>query len=49
MNDNGAKEIANALQTSLHLETLCLGHNTIGNDGISALARVLADNHALRR
>ena len=49
MGDTGAKEIANALQASLHLETLCLGHNTVGDDGASALTRVVAENHALRR
>ena len=47
--DKGAKEIANALKASLHLETLCLGHNTIGDEGASALTRVVAENYALRR
>lgn len=45
----GAKDIANVLPHSLHLETLCLGHCAIGDDGASALARALAENHALRR
>lgn len=47
--DTGAKEIANALQACLHLETLCLGHNAIGDDGASALTRAVAENRALRR
>lgn len=49
MGDTGAKEIANVLQNSLHLETLSLGHGSIGDDGASALARALAENRALRR
>lgn len=49
MGDTGAKEIANALQASVKLETLCLGFNAIGDDGASALTRVVAGNHALRR
>jgi len=47
--DTGAKEIANSLQACLHLETLCLGHNAIGDDGASALTRALAENRALRK
>lgn len=49
MSDVGAKEIANVLQKSLNLETLCLGHSAIGDDGASALMHALAGNHALRR
>lgn len=49
MGDTGAKEIANALQACFHLETLCLGHNAIGDDGASALTRAVAENRALRR
>lgn len=48
MGDAGAKEIANFLQSSYHLETLCLGHSSIGDDGASALAGALAANHALK-
>lgn len=47
--DTEAKEIANALQASLHLETLCLGCNSIGDDGASALTRQVAENHTLKR
>lgn len=49
MGDIEAKEIAHALQTSLHLETLSLGYNSIGDDGVSALTRQAADNRALKR
>lgn len=33
----------------MHLETLWLGQNAIGNEGVSALTRALAENRALRR
>lgn len=47
--DTGAKELANVAGGSLHLETLCLGHNSIGDEGASALACALSGNQSLRR
>lgn len=49
MGDTGAKQVANMLAGALHLETLCLGHNAVSDEGASSLARALAENHALRR
>ncbi len=48
MSDDASRALAAAVRTNVHLRSLAIGRNQLGNEAIITLSRALEDQHGLR-